>query len=1693
MPHDKPYYNLMEFNTSQPRMNALFQWSRRLVAGLALALFFSGHLIVGSASALSLDVSLESGASESDLSSECESVSSSGLGGALGCESQDKVVDLTQFDGSLEGPDASGYDEALVKTTNARDFIQTIVNYALSFLGLAATVMVIYGGILYVTSRGDEEQTGKAKKTIEYSITGIVIILGSFALINTVINATGGGASTGELGSGSNGVTVEEAGAAFDLDGVLNQLEALVTDYQNARTTYQSISSELNYLASLEVPFTMTTTVTDATVSGYLDYASEWLSGEDSSMSDTVELVDESYVKSYLSEMRKGIQSIQNKVDPNSDAYEQAQDFYDFLRSGSNGLTVGLPEEEKKKLFALVPSAEAATNISGLLDAMKAKGITPGSCLDGPSSVDFSAQDSQSAVGNLTQDDKNSSKSDKKDTTDFGNVSYDSSLTPLDGVTTVCADLASMYSAALADYEGTLERLQDGIVGDLVLLFGAPESLGDLATTASTATDGSSLSYIIGRVLLVKGALAGEITEVSSILSNGISTDSDMEAVGNAADFRKLLAYVDELYTAVQNLQFVDVRLKASVAEANVPVKIRFDALGSLDPTGQTVQDSQITWDLDGDGQFNDGTGDSVVGTYGIEDVGTVRARVKVTSSSSEVAAGLATLNVILKPPRSQIYLTALLSSESTLRVLADYRAVVNQPRIDEESFKVTMAEGKAGIEFSACDSLDGDDNPLSKISWDFGDNETAAGDFASYCRQPHSYGTPGTYDVSMVVTDDTGVQDQKFFRLYVASPAARITVYKSVLAVGEEFTLDGSASSTDIGTIVSYLWKITKDGVEVPLTNAQERVLTTTFTEPGIYTVTLTVADGTAKKDTVTTDLTVESQAPIATYTYKRPDASNPAVLDFDGTESHDPDEGDTLTYAWTLEGTEGRDYKIITGSLTQATFSIRYLVKGDYDVTLTVKDQYTNELQKTDSITGTVTVDNLLDVKLEIDGQNARHLDGEGKAEVQLNAFSDNATAFEMDYGDGNTDFTETIARGESIFTHTYEQAGVFTVTLTALDDENNKNTTSKRLYVAAGDTPIAVMNISASEDLGSGASLQGNVKTRFSFDAGDSINKDGTKNNLLYSWNFGDGTTSGQRTATHVFEERATYTVTLTVKDSKNTALSNDASIQIKIDGIAPNIRGLSIVPTGDQLVTPLKVNVTVDASDEDGKITYVKAWYYDMEDSAEALGVVVAQSSSFTLTLNTKGKEGETVTYGFAAEVTDDSNTTVSTLDELPASEVPSLTVTNGPNDTPVANFSVDHSSVMIGEEVVFASSAYDPDGKILYYTWDIEGDGFYNNDPQTEASFTHAFSQVNSEGISVQLKVEDDAGATATSEKIKIYVDAVSDPPVAKFLSDIESTKVTFRNNSFIDEAKGAKLQGLYWDADLSFDSDGDGTPSNDFDSYEASFTHDYGKLGTYKASLTVVDSTGQIDTVTQDIQVINAKDPVAEFTYTVDGKNVQFKNSSTTDIEQGVDVRSYTWDFNTETNLDISNKKSPSFEYADYGEYQVSLTVEDTLGKKVTSTKFVDVKSPIQPVVASFTSVPQPNSLKQVILTGDQADVSFYFSASGGNGEFEYTIDKNIFYDTDGDGVRDNDVDYKTQESGSWKSTFYKSYGQIVTKLTATDKETGEKNAASLQVVFQGSNGGANLLNATPSTMVLLLFSALAVACLGIFMVHRHS
>lgn len=62
-----------------------------------------------------------------------------------------------------------------------------IINGIVAVLGLVAVVVIIIGGVNYMTSAGDAGKVKKAKDTILYGVIGLVVCVLAFAIVNFVI------------------------------------------------------------------------------------------------------------------------------------------------------------------------------------------------------------------------------------------------------------------------------------------------------------------------------------------------------------------------------------------------------------------------------------------------------------------------------------------------------------------------------------------------------------------------------------------------------------------------------------------------------------------------------------------------------------------------------------------------------------------------------------------------------------------------------------------------------------------------------------------------------------------------------------------------------------------------------------------------------------------------------------------------------------------------------------------------------------------------------------------------------------------------------------------------------------------------------------------------------------------------------------------------------------------------------------------------------------------------------------------------------------------------------------------------------------------------------------------------------------------------------------------------------------------
>jgi len=73
-------------------------------------------------------------------------------------------------------------------TNDIREGVMNIVNVLLGFLGILAIIIILWGGFRWMTSGGNEEKVGEAKKVITAGIIGLIIIFTAYAIATFVIS-----------------------------------------------------------------------------------------------------------------------------------------------------------------------------------------------------------------------------------------------------------------------------------------------------------------------------------------------------------------------------------------------------------------------------------------------------------------------------------------------------------------------------------------------------------------------------------------------------------------------------------------------------------------------------------------------------------------------------------------------------------------------------------------------------------------------------------------------------------------------------------------------------------------------------------------------------------------------------------------------------------------------------------------------------------------------------------------------------------------------------------------------------------------------------------------------------------------------------------------------------------------------------------------------------------------------------------------------------------------------------------------------------------------------------------------------------------------------------------------------------------------------------------------------------------------
>jgi len=1511
-------------------------------ARILLVLMFMAALTV----ALPLQVAQASFGSDMAQFLGCNDKNGDGLNMAdcVSSSSQGPVTSFIDFKGDLTAPNSEGYAAGLTQAKDARTFILNVTNFALGFLGLIAVLIVIYGGFMSVISAGNPETAKKGRSAIMYAGIGLLLIMGSFAIVNTILLAP----SNNEKGS-----TAQSALNSSSIRGVAGQ-------------------QRFNYLANK---------IDDIMLKVFNDY--QFYLGARQTMAnarDTIGGYNEGACVVPLNNCVVGFQTLVNSQEIvlnnlinnaqanatfNTNMLALVNDINTLLVNGDDGLAAtsgyiaGEGCNDTENTFADTnPCTEGQKNTAiGKISSLKAKIIA------------------------------------KINEKTFLAESYTQQL-----------DTSAQMTAEV--YQ-TLSGLASNLIGQqyftiLIPTFVKSPSMSLSDVKADGTTGFGQENTDTGKML----ALTSDLTTIDqTAIKNILKSLMEIKSILQNMKFVNTIVSVD---TASGNapliVNFSSVGSTDPSGYSITDDRIQWDLNGDGIFSGEANAFSGEGDGLMNCAEKNGATASCIftkAGTYRVTlKIKPLAGKTDPATNvdwSQEIAPGISYIDILVNPPATKINLQAGPNSGEPRPVIT-YDDKTGTIKEDHDKIYFTLSEAKAGIKFDATKSTFSDgttlitNDPSAKVRWNFGvpspNNDVYAVPSEGTLSRVQEYPAIGNYQVRFEVMDKNNVTDRKIFTVVVSNVAPRITNPPATGKLGDEMTFDGSNSTSDGGQII-FNWKIEKiatggktttafvdnihnwmlnkayaaladpnttlskptasavqtqtapvqtleptkrsestDDYDCQMPEGKDDILKCTFKKAGSYRVTLSLDDqGVAREES--TIITIKSTPPTASFHADKLTDSAPALYKLDAsTYSFDPDEKDNsnLEYSWEVnpancvlvgfadQNTEAdliqtsadafssqtpcsklKDFNSNTGQPV-----IKFTQKGNYTVNLVVRTADETDLPS-DPYEQNITVDNVLDVAwgemkpsaiLEVPGATGTGADQvpsavnqQPVAPITFIFNSSQAISYDLDFGDGIDETGEMVKGTPKEVVHKYDKTGKYTAKLSVFDADDVENSISRKIFIGDSNQPVAIItvNVDGSEteptdlNLDNGKTIENvvvvNRKNNLSFDAGKSLNTDGTGRRLKYSWNINDNEKqSTNREVSYQFsntsDQDTPYVVKLKVTSEKDATQVGEDSVNILVVGEQPTLRSLTAVPDSSTMVTPVSVKVTaVGAQDADGQIVQYKWWYYDANKPPspdERLGLQITTTNTAVLTIGTRGLEGEKPKYSFGVEMTDNDNLTVSTdaqndnqkLNIMP----PLVQVTNGPNKAPVARFTVDRTSVNVGDTVNFSSTSFDPDagGGIQEYKWDF-GDGTKG---ENKASVSHIYQKANVDGYKVKLTVVDNNFSEATSDTVRIFVDAQAQPPVPGFTSaQVPGSKtINFTNTSTADEAAGATITKYSWDFNVAVDSNGDGKSDNDIDSGDQNPSTTYADYGIYRAKLTVEDSQGQSRSVTN---FVNVKPPVS--------------------------------------------------------------------------------------------------------------------------------------------------------------------------------------------------------------------------------------
>jgi PKD repeat protein len=459
------------------------------------------------------------------------------------------------------------------------------------------------------------------------------------------------------------------------------------------------------------------------------------------------------------------------------------------------------------------------------------------------------------------------------------------------------------------------------------------------------------------------------------------------------------------------------------------------------------------------------------------------------------------------------------------------------------------------------------DGKTVTGYRFDWGDGSAATTTTTPTAQ--HTYSGPGTYTVSLIVTDSGGRTSPAATRSVTftaeAPPTARVTATQ---LANPQLTVraDGSGSTDPDVTPIASCSVNFGDGSQPVVITPPTTTCDHTYSAPGTYTVTLIATDtGGLASSPATASVTVQAeQVPVARLSVTQLVPTPPQTVRADGSTSTDPDYTPIASYRFDW----GDGSAATTTTAPTATAQHAYAAGGTYTVTLIATDSGGNaSAPVTQSITvapETPPTAGLAVTQLVTPALTVR-ADGSTSTDSDLTPIA----SYRFTWGDGTAAVTTTAPTATA--QHTYSTAGTYTVTMIATDTGGNASSpVTQSITVVPENPPTARLSVTQAP----------NPALTVSADASASTDADLTPI-ASYRFDWGDGTaatTGTAATAQHTYSVSGNFTVTVVATDNVGNA-SAPASATVPVLGrVSTEKRVAASSDDAEQRVSSGAVNLT-----------------------------------------------------------------------------------------------------------------------------------------------------------------------------------------------------------------------------------------------------------------------------------------------------------------------------------------------------------------------------------------------------------------------------------------------------------------------------------------------------------------------------------